>query len=140
MKTFIVLLVLLFSCSLVYADYATLAGVSWTPVTKAFSGTDKASGTIVWAPKRGSRIALLGMMGTFSGPVTNTTTGVLVKGINATTGLGKSVDVIPFVNIASGPIIITSSVPIWQGEVDETLAATTSGRVTAAIVLWGYEN
>lgn len=138
MKTLILLLVLLFSCSLAYAGYVEIGGF-YPPVTKTYSGTDQASGTIVWAPASGKKIVLMGMLGSFAGPVRNTTTGSLGTGIDATTGFGTFVEVIPFVNIASGPIVITSGVPIWQGATNGTLSATTSGRVTAGVVLWGYE-
>ena len=114
-------------------------GGFYTPTTKVYSGTDQASGTIVWAPASGKKIVLFGLVVSVSGGVDNSTTASLGTGINKDTGLGQFVDVIPMVCIASGPIVIASGVPIWEGTTDGTLAVTTSKSITAALTLWGYE-
>ena len=136
MKIFILTLVLLFSCSLAFAGFVEVGGF-YTPVTKSFSGADQASGTIVWQPASGKRIVLMGIAETCLGDASSTAR--LGTGIDSS-GNGTFIDVIPMVNIASGPIIITSGVPIWEGAVDGTLAVTTNQSFTATLTLWGYEH
>ena len=138
MKILILLLVLLFSCSLVYADYATLSGVSWTPVTKTYSTAGTASGAIVWTPASGAKINLLGVY-LYGQKAGNLTTMSLKTGTVYLTG---GTDIIPATLIASGPTVINSSVPIWRGSTDANLSITTSTApvLVPSVVLWGYES
>jgi len=139
MKTFILTLILLFSCSLAYAAYTNIGGY-YRPTTKTYSETaQQASGTLVWQPASGKRIVLMGLIASFAGGVDAETTAAIGTGIDST-GSGLFVDVVPMYGLASGPVIIASGVPIWEGLVDQSLFANSSKIVDGGLVLWGYEN
>jgi len=133
MKTFIVLLVLLLSCSLAYAEYSTLAGVSWTPITKTYSTVGIASGAVVWTPVSGGKINLLGV---FMAGIPRNARVSLRTGNVAFDG---GTDIIPATEVVSGPIVISSSVPIWRGAVDGNISITSNNSISPSVVLWGYE-
>ena len=123
-----------------YAGIESIGGYAWTPVTKTYSTEGIASGTVVWRPASGNKIVLMGAIFSNKTGVTANTTLELETGWVATgpTG-GNGTDVIPPMNIASGPIVIGTGVPIWKGETDATLTITTNEELTPAITLWGYE-
>lgn len=133
MKTLIVLLILLFSCSLVFADFATLAGVSWTPVTKTYSTSGSVSGATVWTPATGKRIVLLGACISSENQLAK-----IGLETNYTSGPGGT-DIIPDFT-STGPVVISSSIPIWEGGVNESIYLTRSKACVPSIVLWGYEH
>jgi len=135
MKILILLLVLLFSCSVAFAGYVEVGGF-YTPTTKTYSGTAQASGTIVWAPATGKKIVLMGLIGSFSNAFA--TEAQLGTGIKSD-GSGTFVDVISMLCLASGPIVVTSGVPIWQGATNGTLAVNTNRAVKGTFTIWGYE-
>ena len=130
MKTFIILLVILFSCSSVFAAIDSLGGFAWVPVTKTYTTTGTSSGAIVWTPASGNKIVLLGAV--ISGSAKNTSE----LETNFTAAFGGT-DILPPI-ISTGPIVIASGVPIWQGTADQKIHFTTVSP-GSAVTLWGYE-
>ena len=135
----ILLLVLLLAIAMpCFPGIDSLGGYAWTPVTKTYSTSGTVSGAIVWTPESGRKIVLLGAMLGSNGDAGNSTT------IEVETGFDSAfkkdgTDVIPPVNIASGQVVISGGVPIWQGNTDEKLSITANTPVSPSVVLWGYE-
>ena len=139
-KIFLVLILISCFASLAYAGIESIGGYAWTPITKTYSTEGTASGMVVWRPASGNKIVLMGAMIWSKNGVPSNTTIELETGWVASgpTG-GNGTDIIPPMNITSGPVVIGTGCPIWKGDADATLTITTNNSFTPAITLWGYE-
>lgn len=138
MRTFILTLVFLFSCSLCFGAIVDVGGY-YSPVTKTYSVPGTASGTIVWTPALGKKIVLMGLIaGTKTQDVKSNTSIEFGTDYNVVTSSGTPI--IPPICVASGITVISSASPIWESAADGTIYMTVrDGSITPSITLWGYE-
>lgn len=141
MKKIILVLILICWTSLAYAGIDSIGGYAWTPVTKTYSTEGTTSGVVVWRPASGHKIVLMGAMISYSGVLSPNPSVEIETAYDSTFKFGT--DVIPPVDVTSGPVVIGTGSPIWKGGADATLTISIGGiqggSMIPAITLWGYE-
>ena len=101
-----------------------------TGVAKPVNYSSAQTGTAVWTPATGKRVALYGYM------FTKDTAGTsrLIVGTSSTL-------IVPHTYIpANGTVgVPAGSVPIWVGAVDQVVGYTSVGGGNESVLIWGYE-
>ena len=127
--------ILLFT-TFAFAGVVTHGGFQFEPQTKTSTlSTAENTDTTVWTPASDNKIVLMGVM--FSA---KDTTGCAELQLSTKVNNVYTTVIPEIYASASGVVVIGNGTPIWKGDADETLVATTTGiNVRHSVLLWGYE-